>query len=54
MEREEGFYWVKWEGNWYPALHGQKLWYLAGMLAEFETDELDTIGPRIDPPKDAE
>jgi hypothetical protein len=54
MEREEGFYWVKYQGRWMPAELRHHAWWLTGKdIMRLETT-LDAIGPRIAPPQDAE
>lgn len=51
MEREEGFYWVKFIGGWVVARWLPRMgWFLTGHVSAYDDTLLDGIGPRIYPP----
>ena len=55
MERESGFYWVKYDNKWEVAEFGGDglggfWWMRTGDECDYGTDEMDEIGERINPP----
>lgn len=46
MERVEGFYWVKYEGEWIIAEYDMNEWYKTGVENFYEDSHLDEIDER--------
>ena len=48
MERESGFYWVEYEGEWQPAHFEAGVWLIVGDSEYLEASEFSEIGERIE------
>jgi hypothetical protein len=55
---EPGYYWVKTQyltrgGEWEPAEFDGSYWYGFGDCNFCNPDDIDQVGPRLEPPKEA-
>ena len=42
-DRPEGYYWIRFGGNWIIAEYQGGKWWMAGMEAAVETSEIDVV-----------
>lgn len=48
MDRENGYYWIKFEGqDWEPAKYSDGVWHVIGDTYQWEDKDLIQIGNRI-------
>jgi hypothetical protein len=48
MNRENGYYWVKYKGNWQPALYAKNnTWFIINAYEGIPETELDEVGINI-------
>jgi hypothetical protein len=52
MQREPGFYWVKFEGKWNIGHCGPSFWTVFADERFFDETQFAAIGPRISPPEE--
>lgn len=46
MKRENGFYWIKWDGRWLIAEYVQGEWYVTQRLSYLDDTDLEEIDER--------
>jgi len=47
LDRDRGYYWIKYHGEWMPAEWASSFWMIIGYDGTCNDDEFDEIGEEI-------